>query len=207
MVAGTRFLRGLTLISAGDAFVQSMTTGVFVLYVLEVLHLPPHAFGYVLLAGGVGALAGGLGTPPLARRFGRTVVLTAGGVSVAVSLGAMAFTSNGVLGAALSAGASASILTWNVLTMSLRQALIPKELFGRVQGAYRTAVWGAIPLGSVLGGLLAEAIGVRWVFAVSGALLLVLAVALGRLLHRHRDLVRGYSDRSPSRPGVPAGSS
>lgn len=204
---GHDFLRGLTLISAGDAFVQSMTTGVFVLYVLEVLHLPPHAFGYVLLAGGVGALAGGLGTPPLARRFGRTVVLTAGGVSVAVTLGAMAFTSNGVLGAALSAAASASILTWNVLTMSLRQALIPEELFGRVQGAYRTAVWGAIPVGSVLGGLLAEAIGVRWVFAVSGALLLALAVALGRLLHRHRDLVRGYSDRSPNRSGVPAGSS
>lgn len=56
----------------------------------------------------------------------------------------------------------AAVLLWDVITMSLRQALIPHELCGRVQGGYRTLVWGAIPVGAVLGGVLA-------VFVVAGA--------------------------------------
>ncbi|WP_200799967.1 hypothetical protein [Jatrophihabitans endophyticus] len=52
---------------------------------------------------------------------------------------------------------------------------------------YGTVVWGGIPLGSLLGGVQANAVGVRWVFAVAGAALLVLSGVLGRLLHRRRD--------------------
>ena len=52
----------------------------FVLYVLEVLHLPPRDYGYVLLVAGVGAIGGSLVTPPLTRRYGWTVVLAAGSV-------------------------------------------------------------------------------------------------------------------------------
>jgi hypothetical protein len=72
-----------------------------------------------------------------------------------------------------------------VLTMSLRQALIPHELFGRVQGAYRTLVWGAIPLGSLLGGLLAGWVGVPSVIVAAGGVQLALAAWLGLLLRRH----------------------
>jgi MFS family permease len=71
--------------------------------------------------------------------------------------------------------------------MSLRQVLIPHELFGRVQGAYRTLVWGGIPLGSLTGGLLAGWLGIRWAFLVAGLIMLVLAVLLGRLLRGHPD--------------------
>lgn len=63
----------------------------------------------------------------------------------------------------------AAVLLWDVITMSLRQALIPHELCGRVQGGYRTLVWGAIPVGAVLGGVLADATSVPTVFVVAGA--------------------------------------
>jgi len=82
---------------------------------------------------------------------------------------------------------SSGVMVWNVLTMSLRQALIPHELFGRVQGAYRTLVWGAIPLGSLTGGVVAHAAGLRWVFVTSGAGLLLMAVALALVLRGHAD--------------------
>jgi predicted MFS family arabinose efflux permease len=78
-------------------------------------------------------------------------------------------------------------MVWNVLTMSLRQALIPEHMFGRVQGAYRTVVWGAIPLGALAGGLVADLFGVPAVFLVSGAALLVLSGVLWLLLHAHAD--------------------
>jgi MFS family permease len=191
MVEGVRWLRrhpllrGLTLISAGCAFAQTIGTGVLVLYVLEVLNLPSGDFGLFLVVGGVGGVLGSLATPPLARAFGRPAVLTAGAVLSALTIILMSFTRNGFVAATLFALSAAGVMAWNVLTMSLRQALIPPELFGRVQGAYRTLVWGVIPVGSVLGGVLAHLLGVRWVFAVAGTLLLALAVALGRLLRAH----------------------
>ncbi|GAB2464624.1 MFS transporter [Jatrophihabitans fulvus] len=186
---GHALLRGLTMVSACQAFSQSMASSLLVLYVLEVVHLPASAFGLLLAAGGVGAVAGGLVTPPLARRFGRGPVITAGAVTSALSLGAMAATSNGYVAGALFAVESVGVMTWNVLTMSLRQALIPEALFGRVQGAYRTVVWGGIPLGALAGGAIASWIGIRGVVVVAASLLLGMSVVLGRLLRRHRPLL------------------
>jgi len=93
-------------------------------------------------------------------------------------------------------------MVWNVLTMSLRQSLIPQHLFGRVQGAYRTVVWGAIPVGSLLGGGVAHLYGIPAVFVVSGTALLVLAGVLGRLLHRHAGELT--DDALAEQPEVPA---
>lgn len=196
-LAGHRLLRGLTLLSAGCAFAQTMANAILVLYVLEVLRLPSGNFGLVLLAAGVGALIGGLVTPPFARRFGRAFALTSGELLCGAAIAAMAFTRNGYLGATLFALAGAGVMTWNVLTMSLRQALIPERLFGRVQGAYRTLVFGAIPLGALSGGALAAAVGIRPVFFVSGLAMLVLGVLLGRLVYRHRD------ELDPNAPPAP----
>jgi predicted MFS family arabinose efflux permease len=178
-------LRGHTQVSAATAFVQSMGTGVLVLYVLEVLRLPSSAFGLVLLGTGVGGLLGGVLTPALTRRLGRAAMLTGGAVVAAVAEGALSLTTSGVVATALGAVSAAGVMVWNVLTMSLRQSLIPEAVFGRVQGAYRTVVWGGIALGSVAGGAVAHAIGLRPLFAVLGTGMLVLAVVLGVLLHRH----------------------
>jgi Na+/melibiose symporter-like transporter len=180
-----RLLRGLSAISAATSFAQSMSTGVLVLYVLDVLHVPAGRFGLFLLSAGLGAIVGAVVTPRLVRPFGRGPLLTGGAVLAAIAVGGMAFTDDAVLAGVLFALTSAGVMVWNVLTMSLRQSLIPEELFGRVQGAYRTLVWGGIPLGSLAGGAIAALIGVPGVFAVSGAALLVLAGALGVLLHRH----------------------
>jgi MFS family permease len=188
-------LRGLTLISAGTAFANTIASGVLVLYVLEVLRLPAGDFGLFLLVGGAGALAGSLATPPLTRRVGRAVMLTAGSVVAAAATTLMAFTRNGYVAAGLFAVAAAGVMVWNVLTMSLRQVLIPSQLFGRVQGAYRTLVWGGIPLGSLTGGLLAGWLGIRWAFLLAGLIMLVLAVLLGRLLQKHPDEL---ADQPPS---------
>jgi MFS family permease len=184
-------LRGLTLISASTALIQAMANGMLVLYVLEVVRLPSGDFGYVLLAAGIGAIIGGVSTPRLVRWFGRGPVLTVGAVVTGVPVALMALTRNGYVGAVLFATAAAGVMTWNVITMSLRQALIPQEMFGRVQGAYRTLVWGAIPIGSIAGGALAGAIGVRSVFAVSGGGMVLLAGWLGALSHRHRAELAG----------------
>lgn len=184
---GHAFLRGLTLISAGDCLAQTLANGIFVLYVLEVLRLPSGDFGLVLFLAGLGGLLGGVCANSLAGRFGRGRILIVGAIVDGAATAGMGFTSNGYVGAALFAIAAFGVMLWNVITMSLRQALIPHALFGRVQGAYRTLVWGAIPIGSLAGGLLAHAFGIRATFVIAGAGLLLMAVALVRLVTAHRD--------------------
>jgi MFS family permease len=180
-------VRYLTLVSAATGFLQSMATALLVLYVLEILHLPQGDFGYVLIGAGVGAILGGVVTPALATRMGKGPLLVIGAVVSASGVLLMGFVSNGYVAGTLFAVSSSGVMVWNVLTMSLRQALIPHELFGRVQGAYRTLVWGAIPLGSLTGGLVAHAAGLRWVFVTSGGGLLLMAVALAFVLRGHAD--------------------
>jgi MFS family permease len=184
-----RFLRGLTLVSAGTALTSSMTTGVFVLYALDTLGIGEAGYGLLLTASGVGAVVGGLVAAPLAGRIGRTATLVAGSALAALTSLGMGLTESGLVAAVLFGVGTAGVLFWNVLTMSLRQALIPEELFGRVQGGYRTLVWGGIPLGALAGGVLADATSVPTVFLVAGAGLLVLSGVLWWLLAAHRDLV------------------
>ena len=66
---------------------------------------------------------------------------------------------------------------WNVVTVSLRQALVPDRLLGRVNSAHRLISWGALPLGPVVGGLLAKAMGLRAPFLLGAAVLGLTSVA------------------------------
>ena len=198
-----RFLRGLTLVSASTSGLQSLTTGVLVLWALEVLRIGAAGFGLLMTASGVGAVLGGLVAARLGARFGRSPVLVAGSVLAGLATLGSGLTSHGFVAGALVAAGAVGVMFWNVLTMSLRQAMIPGELFGRVQGGYRTLVWGAIPLGALLGGLLADATSVPTVFVVAGCVELVAAAALWRLLVVHRDAVRSAfaEDEEPASAG------
>jgi hypothetical protein len=58
---------------------------------------------------------------------------------------------------------------WNILLMSTYHQIIPNELFGRIHGTRRTLVWGLMPIGSMVGGLLAT-IDLRAPMIIGGAL-------------------------------------
>jgi MFS family permease len=75
---------------------------------------------------------------------------------------------------------------FNVQIMSVRQALIPEHLFGRVQGAYRTVIWGGIPVGMLVGGALGGWLGLPAVFVVCGLGGIVISLITWGILHSHR---------------------
>ncbi|MBA3417858.1 MAG: MFS transporter [Geodermatophilaceae bacterium] len=182
-----RLLRGLMLVTTAICGIGAMAEAVLVLYVLEDLDVPSAGFGLFLVAFGIGGLLGGAVAGWLGRRLGRIASMV-----VSNGLGGAAYLVLGVfaqpvLAAVLFGVYGLTVIVWNVLSMSLRQALIPPELFGRVQGAWRTLVWGVIPVGSLLGGLLASLTSVRTVFAVSGILQLLSAAAVLVVLRPHRD--------------------
>src|SRR5256712_6819659 len=72
------------------------------------------------------------------------------------------------------------VVVYNVNQVSLRQAITPYRLQGRMNATMRFLVWGTMPLGGLAGGILGEALGLRPAIAVSvaGGLLAFLWVAL-----------------------------
>jgi MFS family permease len=62
-----------------------------------------------------------------------------------------------------------AIVLWNVVTVSLRQRITPDRLLGRMNASYRLVGWGTMPLGALLGGALAEALGLRATFLIAAA--------------------------------------
>lgn len=182
-------LRGLTILSGLIAGFMSMATSLTVLYALDTLHLTPSLYGVLFVAMGVGGLAGSAAVGPLTTRLGRPRA-----IMVAVAIAPVMFVLLGTVTNLWAAGVwffgvAVGVTMWNVLSMSLRQAMIPDELLGRVLGANRVVLWGGIPLGALAGGVLAGHTSVSTAFAVSGLAQLVVVVLIQRLVHRHRRLV------------------
>jgi hypothetical protein len=69
-----------------------------------------------------------------------------------------------------------AIAQWNILLMATYQTVIPNHLYGRIHGTRRTLVWGLMPIGSVLGGVLAQ-YGLRIPMYVGGVIASVIALS------------------------------
>ena len=173
---GHPLLRPIVLASALGGFFYHAVRALYVLYAVEELGLGATGIGIALAAGGIAAVPGGLRAGWAARRFGFGAAICGGWLVEAAALlliplahGPFAIL---VLIAAQAAGELAGAVA-NVNQWSLRQAVTPDRLQGRVTASHRFLVYGAYPLGSLLGGLLATALGLRPALVVCafGALL------------------------------------
>lgn len=180
-IMANRQLRTLWFFSTFCGIMSSAATAAAVLFVLDTLAVPEALFGVFLLSGAVGGLLGALITSRVKARLGTGLAMALG-----TTLAGLAFLVIGlapyVWSAALAYGVSSlAITTWNILVMSLRQSIIPGRLLGRVHGTWRTLLWGTMPLGSLLGGLVARVdLALPWI--VGGALELLASLIFFRFL-------------------------
>ncbi|MFF1608619.1 MFS transporter [Amycolatopsis sp. NPDC058278] len=178
-------LRRLVVVAGLLSLVSELAQAQLVLYALEDLHLSDATFGFFAFIGGIGGLLGAGVAPRLVRATGRLAVVTGGIVCCGLGFGGMGLVRSPVAGAALFGLFAAAVVAVNVVLATARHTLVPGELLGRVLGVWRTVVWGAIPLGALLGGVLTERLGsAARTFAVSGvAMLAIAAFAFGALRH------------------------
>jgi MFS family permease len=151
---------------------------VFVLFAVAPgpMGLTEAGFGIVTATLGVGSLLGTWLTVPAERRLGRFRILVLSVVLGAAALAVPVVTANAVLVGASMALTGVTMVLWNVVTVSLRQRITPDRLLGRMNASYRLVGWGTQPLGALLGGVLAEALGLRATFLVAaGIVVLTLA--------------------------------
>ncbi|MFM9002538.1 MAG: hypothetical protein ACKOKA_02820, partial [Acidimicrobiaceae bacterium] len=91
--------------------------------------------------------------------------------------------------------------TWNVITVSMRQRLIPAELFGRVNSVYRFIGTGSTAFGALIGGQIAYSFGLRATYLASGIVLLVALVTLGPVFLRAAKIYI-VPERTPAPPSI-----
>lgn len=163
---GHPVLRALVVTASLVLTAVGAQQAVFVLFMARDLALTPATIGFILAMQSVGAVVGALCAARTARAFGLGPSILASTLVVALGFAARGLVSGtaGVDLAILSAaqlGLGFASAVFNVNGPSLRQALTPHRLLGRVNASYRFAAWGVTPIGALVGGLVAQAFGVR----------------------------------------------
>jgi MFS family permease len=114
-------------------------------------------FSLLLMAGAVGGILGSVFAARISKRLGSgpSLYLTLGGLSASSLV--IGLTSRWWVVWIMFAMSTLLAIVWNVITVSLRQTIIPDELLGRVNSVYRFFAWGMMPIGLALGGLIVSA--------------------------------------------------
>lgn len=192
-----RLIRTLAFMAASVNFFGAATAGVLVLLAVEELGLGAGAFGLLLTAGAVGGIAAGLVADRVVGRLGSGPVIFLANALPALSCLTIALTSEPLLvGCALAVDSLAGTVG-NVVAISLRQAAVPDHLLGRVASAYRLIALGALPLGALFGGAVADLFGLRAPFYAGAVCLALVALVLRPVLTTAAiDRAAGRTDRT-----------
>ncbi|WP_265737212.1 MFS transporter [Actinacidiphila rubida] len=177
-VAGDAALRAVCVASAAYQFSFAAMMTVYLLFLPRQLHLPGVVVGVVLAASGPGALAGSLLAARAPARFGYGVVLVGGaalgdGVFCCVPAlhGPPVVVAGVLVVVGFVFGLGAQLV--NVTVMAVRQAVTPPAVQGRTAATISFVGMGMAPLGSLLGGFLAHAWGLRAGLMVAAVAMLV----------------------------------
>ena len=171
-------LRPLAIMLGLQNMAFAAVFSVFVLFAVEPgpMGLSKAGYGILLATLGVGSLLGTWLAVPAERRLGRVRILVVSVLLNVASLVVYVLTTSAVLVGISLAVSGVGIVLWNVVTVSLRQRITPDRLLGRMNAAYRLVGWGTMPIGSLLGGVLAEWLGLRPAFLVAAAITLATLV-------------------------------
>jgi MFS family permease len=177
-VLGSFYLRRITESTALTNLAFSTSGAVTVLYLLGDLDQSVTDVGIVFAVGSVGALLGAVTTSRFCRLVGegRAIPISAAaGLALLVSLPVAGWLPVPVI---VTVGVGSviggwSVVTYNVTIVSFRQRLCPPHLYARMNASVRFLVWGTLPIGSLLGGVLGEALGIvptLWISVGIGAI-------------------------------------
>ncbi|MGW9129066.1 MFS transporter, partial [Paenibacillus chitinolyticus] len=176
-------LFGVIRCSAIFNFSWNVMFSVYVLYAITTLHISSGWLGLVYGGMGVGFFLGALLVHKAIRTFGMGPVIV-GSAMIASCGGPFA-------PLAMGSGNSAVFLLmlgqfffglgmsmWSISTLSLRQAIVPDQLQGRVNATVRFVAWGAYPLGSLTGGVIGDRYGMQIALFAGAAGLMIAALTL-----------------------------
>ena len=179
---GVRFVRRSAFLRETVVIVGWMNlvfNGSFLVVIVRAQRLggSPGQIGLMLAALGAGGILGALAAPAIQRRLSGRVVL----VAIAwlwTGLGVvLAFAPSLVWLAVLVFALNLFGAPYNVVIAARMYQLVPEQIFGRVRSVGRIVAWGTIPIGTLLGGVLAERLGAAPALLVFGLAMIPVAIA------------------------------
>jgi MFS family permease len=203
------WLRSIAACTGTSNFFSSLAFSIIVLYMVRTLHLSNLEIGLVFGVGSAGSIAAGLTTGRLNKWLGvgPTIFWTVAVSSFAglcYPLAPKSFPLPLLMagGALFGFGAVA----YNITQVSLRQAITPERLQGRMNAAMRWIVWGTIPLGGLLGGGIATWFSLRmalWVGGI-GQVFAIIPIAVGSV-RTVKEMPEPVSEPTPAQAELEGG--
>jgi MFS family permease len=177
IVTGNSTLWKIAGATATSNLGTNMAFAVELIFLYRNLHLTPGLVGLTFAIGAVGGLLGAIASGPIVARLGVGLTLflsiLTGGLVMATVLAA--YTNAVVFLSALFFIEFLLGAPYNITQVSLRQAITPDRVQGRMNATMRTIVWGTMPIGSLLGGILGSTIGVVPTIVLGGFIALLAA--------------------------------
>jgi MFS family permease len=174
-VFGNALLRAIAATTSTSNLFSGVAAAVEIVFLVRQVHASPGVIGLLFALGGVGGVAGAFAAGPIARRLGgarATIIGIAG--SVGALLIPLTMPGAGLLYFGFGfLMVSFSAPVYNVNQVSFRQRLCPDRLLGRMNATMRFVVWGVLPIGALIGGILGAVFGLRttlWIGALGQAL-------------------------------------
>ncbi|MEO7664520.1 MAG: MFS transporter, partial [Candidatus Limnocylindrales bacterium] len=173
-VVGHRWLRSIAATTGTSNFFGNVAGSILILFLVRDRGFTAQTLGFAFSIGSVGVLVAALTASRITSRVGvgRMLVLTSMGFSLAGLPVALA-PDNLLFAAVALSGLLGGFcgVAWNINQVSLRQAITPARMQGKMNATMRFIVWGTIPLGAIAGGFLGGAVGLHttiWIGAIGG---------------------------------------
>ena len=182
-VTGHRWLRNIAATTGTSNFFGNVVTAILVLYLVDERGMGPEAIGFAFSVASIGFLIGALTTNRITERVGVGRTLVASAIGFSLSNLPIAFAPDALIWPALALSGFVGGFcgtAWNINQVSLRQAITPPRMQGKMNATMRFIVWGTIPLGAIIGGALGGLIGLQQTIVVGavGGLLAFIPVTL-----------------------------
>ena len=174
-VFGNALLRAIAATTATSNLFSGVVAAVEIVFLVREVHASPGVIGLLFSMGGIGGVLGAFVAGPMARRFGgvRATIIGIGG-NVGALLIPLTMPGVGLLFFGFGTFAIGfSAVVYNINQVSFRQRLCPDRLLGRMNATMRFVVWGVLPIGALIGGVLGSVLGLRptlWIGAAGEAL-------------------------------------
>jgi MFS family permease len=164
-VLGNPNLRAQAGCTATSNFFSNVSFAIIIVFLVRELGLSAGAIGLAFSLGSFGSLIAAFTAMRISRRFGigPTTIAAAALFGPAALLIAFAPTGNQAIPFIVLAQLvfGFTVVVYNIVQVSYRQAICPPRLQGRMNSVMRFIVWGTIPLGGLVGGVLGTTIGLR----------------------------------------------
>ena len=183
LVARNRTLLALAWLAGAWQFLHHMQIAVLILFATRELSLSAGAIGFAYALGGLGCVLASALAQRLSARYGVGPMLVNGLIMTAIGWQAFGLIGGPPWIATFALGAVMLVfdfgtIQWAINYLALRQAITPDRLLGRMTATMRFFGVAAAPLGSLVGGALATAVGLRPTLLTVGVLGVVLSVAV-----------------------------